>query len=128
MEELHEDQKAVLQSKIASNQIILERLDGNELGNVTSILSQTKSLSLVDCSVYYFSSKLKATLLTGDSALRKFAENKKLEVRGILWIFDEFQAKGLVNGTMLAEKLQFLTTINTRLPKTECEKRIELWK
>jgi predicted nucleic acid-binding protein len=65
--------------------------------------------------------------LTGDRQLRKYAEGKNVAVRGVLFIFDELVAKGIIVEAVAAQKLRELTNVNVRLPKSEIEKRIKKW-
>ena len=66
-------------------------------------------------------------MLTGDRQLRKYAEASKVVVRGILFIFDELVANTVLTPIEAATKLRELLTINSRLPKSEIERRITNW-
>lgn len=70
---------------------------------------------------------MSGTLLTGDGKLRTRASKEGIEVRGILFIFDELLKQNLIGFQLALEKLQELSLINTRLPKSEIESRILLW-
>ena len=85
------------------------------------------NLSIPDCSVCYYARKHGITLLTGDRQLRKYAEAEKLTVRGILFVFDELVAYSVVSSEVAAAKLKELYSINVRLPKSEIQRRIDLW-
>lgn len=85
------------------------------------------NLSIPDCSVCYYARKHGVTLLTGDRQLRKYAEAERLTVKGILFVFDELVAHSVISPAAAAGKLRELYTINVRLPKSEIQRRIELW-
>ena len=65
--------------------------------------------------------------MTGDAKLRKQVSKKGIEVRGIIYVFDELVKQNLLNFTGAIEKIEQLYQLNNRLPKKEIEKRIEQW-
>lgn len=85
------------------------------------------NLSVTDCAVCYYARKHSATILTGDKRLRKYAESGNVEVRGVLFIFDELVSQSIIDAGIAAQKLRELININVRLPKSEIEKRIKKW-
>ena len=91
-----------------------------------AIINKT-NLSITDCSVWYYAKQNKYTLLTGDRKLRNSALNEGVEVRGIIYVFDELVANGIISASMAAEKLTLLKTINPRLPKNDVYNRLKLW-
>ena len=95
--------------------------------NINSILENSSGLSFEDCSVWYYSKILSGILLTGDGKLRKQARKDNLEVRGIIYLFDEFLRQGIITFQEAVEKIKQLSLLNNRLPKKEIEKRINLW-
>jgi len=66
--------------------------------------------------------------LTGDKNLRKAAVKEKITVYGILWVFDQLLVHKIITKEIAHEKLSNLISINSRLPKTECKKRLNLWR
>jgi len=126
--ELNDEQLNTIQTKIDLDKIAVNSADEKEIEEIVNLQKTRPSLSIEDFSVYFFAKKNNATILTGDKTFRAFAEQKKIEVNGILWIFDEIEKSILKERNVLADRLEKLTTINTRLPKDECEKRIKLWK
>lgn len=93
-----------------------------------SLLSEQRGgLSVTDLSVLELAAIHKATLLTGDGAIRKTARSKHITVRGILWVFDQLVHEALISQTDAVNKLEKLKAINTRLPIEEIDKRIEAW-
>ena len=86
------------------------------------------NLSFEDCSVWYYSQKLSGTLLTGDGKLRKQVSKQGIEVRGIIYVFDELVNESLLDFPIAIEKIKQLFQLNNRLPKKEIDKRIENWK
>lgn len=91
-------------------------------------MENSNGLSFEDCSVWYYSEKLCGTLLTGDGKLQKLVSKNGIEVRGMIYIFDELVKHDLLDFQQAIEKLEQLSQINDRLPKKEIQKRIESWK
>ena len=65
--------------------------------------------------------------MTGDKKLKKQASKDNIEVRGIIYLFDEFLNQDLISFHKAVEKIQQLKLLNNRFPKKEIEKRIDLW-
>ena len=87
-----------------------------------------KRLSEQDWSAIYYAQKFDALLLSGDKILRKVAEAKMIEVRGILWVFDLLVDSHVISNTEAVSFLGELVKRNRRLPAEECRKRLESWR
>jgi hypothetical protein len=74
--------------------------------------------------------KLKASLITSDNPLRKYAKEMKVDVHGHLWVFDALLEHNCITTEIAINKLNELNTINSKLklPEKECKARIEKWK
>lgn len=124
----HSAQLESLSTLISEGKIKVETFNTEELGEIIEEHSTVPgNLSVPDCSVCYYARKHSATLLTGDRQLRKYAEATNVAVRGVLFIFDELVDKSIIEAGIAAQKLNELTNINVRLPKSEIEKRIIKW-
>ena len=88
---------------------------------------QTKNLSFEDCSIWYYTKKMKGILLTGDNNLRKTVKASGIEVRGVLYVFDKLLENNIISRQEACEKLTALYKINSRLPKKEIDKRLNNW-
>jgi len=95
--------------------------------NMIVEMEAPRALEIPDKTVVYLAIKLEAFVLTGDGPLRKFCAKSKLDVKGILWLFDVFLERGLINYDMAIDRMNFLLSFNDRLPKDECLSRIKLW-
>lgn len=112
----------------ASGQVISHDFDFVEMTQVNGLMQEVnKAAGFNDCSVLYLAEKLKASLLSGDNALRRSAERRGVEVRGTLWVFDELVSRHLLKPTVAAQKLRYLLQEERRLPQRECRTRIEQW-
>ena len=103
--------------------------DFTELSTINTMFTNSKNnTSMADCSVWYYAKETSGRLLTGDGKLRRSAEADGVKVSGILYIFDNLVEYGILKKHDAADILDQLSQINTRLPKTECEKRILKWR
>lgn len=129
IEELNDEQQKPVSKLIKSGKLkIIETEDAKDFQGITNILENSSGLSFEDCSIWYYSKKLSGALLTGDGRLRKQATKEGIEVRGIIFIFDELLKQELISFTIAIDKIEKLSLLNNRLPKKEIEKRIESWK
>lgn len=114
---------------VHSKKLEIAKFDFTELSEVNSIFeSNDNNASFTDCSVWYYAKKTNGRLLTGDAKLKKSATEDSVKVSGILYIFDNLVEYGIINKIVCTKKLEDLLQKNARLPKGECEKRIEEWK
>lgn len=80
-----------------------------------------------DCSVLFLALKLDAMLLSGDKPLRKAGKERRIEVHGTLWIFDQLVEKKLMSPKIAAEKLENLREQDRFFPEVECRERLARW-
>ena len=127
-EELNEEQKSPVSVLHKNGYLkIIETEETIDFQNISELLESSSGLSFEDCSVWYYSQKLSGTLLTGDGKLRKQVSKQGIEVRGIIYVFDELVKESLVEFPIAIEKIKQLFQLNNRLPKKEIDKRIEHW-
>lgn len=128
IEELNQEQLIPVKKLITSGKLkVIETEDISDFEAITSLLSKSNGLSFEDCSVWHYSKKLSGALLTGDGKLRKQATKDGLEVRGIIFVFDELLKQELIDFEAAIEKITILYQLNNRLPKKEIDKRIKSW-
>lgn len=127
--ELNDEQKSPVSKLIKSGKLkVIQTDDVIDFQGITEILEKSNGLSFEDCSVWYYSKKLVGALLTGDGKLRKQATKEGVEVRGIIFIFDELLKQNLISFKIAIEKISQLSLLNNRLPKRDIELRIKCWK
>ena len=119
-------QRKKIDKIIEAKKLIVAEIKSEEYTAIIQL--QTRNLSFEDCSIWYYAQKIRGILLTGDARLRKTVENSGVEVRGILFIFDELVASEIINSSLAAQKLEELNSQNHRLPQKEIEKRLKLWR
>ena len=84
--EIQEDNVAELHRFIDRQLLTKQGFSFEELLKIQLIEVNNPALSIADCSCLYLAEKLSGTLLTGDGALRRIAEQHNIPVHGILWV------------------------------------------
>lgn len=107
--------------------LVIASLRADEYEPILRKKARCSGLSFQDCAAWYYAEVHKGMLLTGDGRLRRNATDAHLEVRGILFIFDQLVDAGILEKPAAAVKLYELLRINTRLPIAEVKRRIALW-
>lgn len=103
-------------------------LTPDEVEFAQTIKVQRPALSLPDCFALTCAHRPEHILVTGDGKLRKEAENRDVQVCGLLWILDQMEACGNFSHTLLHEGLsQISAHTRCRLPKDEVKKRLTKW-
>ena len=121
------NQRAEIDKHIINKELEEVSFDFDELVKISELHSNS-STSMTDCSVWYLAKETAGRLLTGDGKLHKAVEKDNVKVSGILYIFDNLIEYNIVDKASAAVLLEQLMAINSRLPKQECEKRIEGWR
>ncbi len=126
--EIQEENVFELEPYFADGSLHKKSFSFEELGGIQVLKERCRVLSIPDCSCIFHAKTLSATLLTGDAALRRTAEQSEIPVHGILWVFDELVDKEIISKKQASGKLTSLLEMNGRLPVAECKKRIRRWK
>lgn len=126
--EVQEDNVAELGMFIENGSLHKKTFDFEELMQVQLLEVAHQALSIADCSCLFHARTLSAKLLTGDAVLRRTAQQEQISVHGILWILDELVRQDLLPKEQAIDKLSELMQKNSRLPVTECKKRLKRWK
>lgn len=102
--------------------------DGQEILNIVQLRLRYPALSLPDCAALFLAQRERALLLTGDRRLQQIASNDfRLTVHGSLWALDcLLEAQGITQA-QAAQALRLMLEAGSRLPQTECQKRLEQW-
>lgn len=124
-DELNQEQQFDLQLLITLNTLQIREVSLPEIQR----LNLSKGLSLPDRSVICVAVRENGVLVTGDGLVRRTAGNFGLEVRGLLWLFDEFVSMNLISPFEAAEKLEFLVVEKgSRQPNLDYNARLEKWR
>lgn len=98
-----------------------------EIDNLHKKVINKTNLSLTDCSVWYYAKRNNYTLLTGYRKLCNSMLNDGVEVRGIIYVFDELVTNEILSVNQAADKLALLKSISPYFPDCEIEKHLKLW-
>ncbi|MDP4196393.1 MAG: hypothetical protein Q8940_15155 [Bacteroidota bacterium] len=120
-------QKRKIGKHIRSKKINVYTYSGEEVAEIYE-LSENRSLSDADCSVFLLTKIKNGILVSSDKALRTFAVKNGIEVKGIIWIIDELVKYKIIDPTVAAEKLEFIAKKSMWLPANEVESRINKWR
>ncbi len=104
----------------------VESLSPEELILLGAYGSKFPQLSVPDCAALALVESREWSLLAGDSLMRQVAMDPSHEVKGTLWVLDEYLHHGLVKQGVIAKSLEgMLQDPRIRLPHSELRKRLK---
>lgn len=107
--------------------LAIGELSGAQVLEVHRLVSRYRRVSTNDLFALVLAKSSGATLLTSDRHLAKAAQEQAVTVHGTLWILDEMVRTGLIAPAAAAEGLQQMLLSGSRLPRTECQRRLDEW-
>ena len=130
IEELHKSpyKRQLIDEMVADGSLYVATTDEQEMAEVVSTYATyltCSNLSIVDCAVMIYAKKHHYRLLTGDKKLKHHAVDEGVMVSGLLYVVEIFISEALITPSSMADKLEHLLTINTRLPKDVFIEKIE---
>ncbi len=129
VDEVQEENSDLLIQAIKSRDILVPVFTSEELFRIQDYKARYQPLSIQDCSCLLLAKKLSAVLLTGEKKLKMIATTSHgIQVHGVLWIFEHLVGKRLITPHMAHTGLSQLLTLNSRLPKPECERLLKRWR
>lgn len=103
----------------------VEVLTPAELSRATLVRRQNASLSTPDTFAFAIAESRKWMLLTGDGGLRELALAERIEMHGVLWLFDQFADGNHVAFGRLHDGLSAIFAHpRCRLPAQEVRRRL----
>lgn len=126
-DQLSANQKMQMAGFEKTGQLVIYNFNFEEIIELQA-LDMPRGLEPADRTVFYYASKLEATVLSGDNKLRKYCESQGLKVFGIIWLFDQLIETRLIDKALATRKLEKLMGYNDRLPIEEIIKRLKKWK
>ena len=125
VDELDSEQQLDLQSLVRLKALQIREISLKEIND----FPLPNGLSLPDRSVICLAVRENGVLISGDGLVRRTAGNLGIDVRGLLWIFDEFVSMNLISPIDAAIKLEFLVVEKgSRQPSSEYMSRLEKWR
>lgn len=103
----------------------VKTLTAEEVTLVSNLGAKFPGLSVPDCAALALVENRRLALLAGDGLMRNVAAGMGHEVRGTLWVMDEYFDKGLIKPSVILRSLEeMLQDPRIRLPHGEIGKRI----
>jgi len=124
---LHEATTVDIETRSHPN-LTVRSFSAEELIVMFHMRSRIPTLSVADMSLLYVCLEEKVPLLTGDAALRKYAESKGVEVHGLLWVLDELVTSEVLRPGIAADVLERICDFGSFLPVDECTRRLKKWR
>ena len=118
-------QKTLVGKLVDEGKITVKHFDETEFSHVIEMFQTRKNnVSVTDCSVWYYAKRNGYRLLTGDNKLKNSAIADGVQVSGILFLTDMLVEQKIISRKDMAEKLERLLDLNSRLPKRIINERI----
>jgi hypothetical protein len=112
-------------SKLLSQGLRVEELDGDGMGKALTYRQQEQALSLPDAFALALADINGWVLLTGDGLLRQLAHTELVTCHGVLWVLDQLYTHGSASPEELYQGLKLISRHpRCRLPKKEVERRL----
>ncbi len=125
--EIHRpEQRQALDAHVSRGTLLIAELSAEEL-HLADDSARRLRVSMADASALALARKLGAALLSGDSLLRKAAAKPGIEVRGVLWVFDELVKQGFLSPSEASDRLKRILVCGSFLPLNECAERFSEW-
>lgn len=121
------EQRNIIDKLLEEGRIKVKSFDFSELVAINALYKEIPKLSIPDCSILHYSKSNKYTLITGDGPLRNWASGIGVDVKGILFVFDEMVKNNLIDAKVAATKLKMLVSGGTRLPSELVKTRLKKW-
>lgn len=101
-------------------------LTGDQVQEAQRLRTLERRISIHDSYALSLAKAEAAILLAGDAALRRLADAEGVRCHGVLWIFDELEARRVVGGVALRDGLtRIVAHPRCRLPRNEVQQRFE---
>lgn len=131
LNELWDEHQELLKGYRATGRLTIHIARDTDKTAIASV-NYPRALSESDCSVLYFAAINKAIVLSSDKLVRNTAKRLAIPYHGMLWVFDQLVAAGLLPPQAAAAKLQELINTNivfqnNRELVAEMQKRLKEW-
>lgn len=122
----HSELRGGLGEQLIALGLRVEELAPAELARATMIGRERASLSAQDTFAYALAELREWSLLTGDGALRRMADDGGLEVHGVLWLCDQLEEHAVIAQDTLHAGLTAISSHpRCRLPVAEVAERLD---
>ncbi len=112
---------------LLSQGVRVQGLPPSRVVEVFALAQFHRSVSANDLFAFVLARDLGATLLTGDSALRRFAEREGVPVHGTLWVLEGMVNLNHVGPAEALISLERIRVAGSRLPEREIQRLRQRW-
>jgi hypothetical protein len=120
--------KGPLGDRMVALGLMVEELTPEEVTRAAALKRRQVELSTADTFACVIAEIRGWTLLTGDGGLRSVAAAIGLPMHGVLWLIDQLEAEGIVDGLGLHKALSAISAHpRCRLPAVEVRRRLTRW-
>ncbi len=106
----------------------VQGLSPSQVIEVYTLAQFHRSVSVKDLFAFVLARDLDATLLTGDGALRRFAEREGVSVHGTLWVLEGMVNLGYLEPVDALASLERILVAGSRLPEREIQRLRQRWR
>jgi predicted nucleic acid-binding protein len=121
------EQRRIVMAMVEEGNLRVGRFDPTQVLRIDFYKRQYR-VSLADAAAILLAEQLQATLLSGDKLVRKGGQSLNLDVRGLLWVFDELLHRELLGAADAAARLNRVVEAGARLPSDEVQARLRKWR
>ena len=108
--------------------LYVQELDGDAVALAMDYRQKVNTLSLPDVFAFALAKINSWMLLSGDRALREFAEEENVTFHGVFWVLDRLHEHRVIGHSALFYGLQRIAERpRCRLPQAEINKRLRLY-
>jgi hypothetical protein len=109
--ELYPEQQQVLLAFQSLGKLIMHSISEEDRIKIIAT-PYPRSLSEIDKTVLYLAAKANAMILSSDKAVRQYGKGNSILYHGMLWIFDQLIAEGILHPNEASVKLNLLIQSN----------------
>lgn len=121
------EQRRIVLAMVEAGNLKVGTFDSTQVIRIDSY-KRAYRVSLADAAAILLAEELQATLLSGDKLVRKGGQSLGIEVRGLLWVFDELVHRELLDAADAALRLNRVVEAGARLPAEEVQARLRNWR
>lgn len=123
----HPEHRRLVLAMVQSGNLRVGRFGPAELTQI-NLYKQRYRISLADASAILLAEQMQATLLSGDKLVRKGGQSLDLDVKGLLWVFDELVLRDLLGAADAAVRLERVVEAGAHLPGEQVQARLRKWR
>lgn len=121
------EQRRLVDAMVEAGNLKVGTFDPTQVPRIESFRREYR-VSLADAAAIFLAEQLHAALLSGDKLVRKGGQSLNLDVKGLLWVFDELVQRELLDAADAGQRLDRVVEAGARLPTDEVQARLRKWR